>query len=158
MPMMRMAWPSWPKPASTRRSGSNPFDAMLARTLVAARNQLLSISTQLSNQIRGLMKTFGLIVPKGTGRVFDSNVRELQRTYAGVGGIRRSDWLSRRWRNGITYRMRFMEPGAAWLFSVGSQPTRPAQLSKFAMASPHALVSPRSPLRWRQEVPRIAPL
>ncbi len=53
------------------------FDAMLARTLVAARNQLLSISTQLSNQIRGLMKTFGLIVPKGTGRVFDNNVREL---------------------------------------------------------------------------------
>ncbi|NKN00970.1 IS110 family transposase [Rhizobium leguminosarum] len=53
------------------------FDAMLTRTLVGARNQLLSISTQLSNQIRGLMKTFGLIVPKGTGRVFDSNVREL---------------------------------------------------------------------------------
>ncbi|MDP9813999.1 error-prone DNA polymerase [Rhizobium tibeticum] len=53
------------------------FDSMLTRTLVGARNQLLSISTQLSNQIRGLMKTFGLIVPKGTGRVFDDNVREL---------------------------------------------------------------------------------
>ncbi|TBE27113.1 IS110 family transposase [Rhizobium ruizarguesonis] len=53
------------------------FDSMLTRTLVGARNQLLNISTQLSNQIRGLMKTFGLIVPKGTGRVFDGNVREL---------------------------------------------------------------------------------
>lgn len=53
------------------------FDAMLIRTLVAARDQLLSISTQISNQIRGLMKTFGLVVPKGTGRVFDGNVREL---------------------------------------------------------------------------------
>jgi transposase len=53
------------------------FDSMLTRTLVAGRNQLLSISTQLSNQIRGLMKTFGLIVPKGTGRVFDGNVRGL---------------------------------------------------------------------------------
>ena len=53
------------------------FDSMLTRTLVAARNQLLSISTQLSNQIRGLTKTFGLIIPKGTGRVFDGNVREL---------------------------------------------------------------------------------
>ncbi len=53
------------------------FDAMLTRTLVGGRNQLLSISTQLSNQIRGLMKTFGLIIPKGTGRVFDDNVREL---------------------------------------------------------------------------------
>ncbi|TDW59542.1 transposase [Novosphingobium sp. PhB55] len=53
------------------------FDSMLTRTLVGARNQLLSISTQLSNQIRGLMKTFGLIIPKGKGRVFDGNVREL---------------------------------------------------------------------------------
>lgn len=53
------------------------FDSMLTRTLVGARNQLLSISIQLSNQIRGLMKTFGLIVPKGRGRVFDGKVREL---------------------------------------------------------------------------------
>lgn len=53
------------------------FDSMLTRTLVAARNQLLRMTTQLSNQIRGLMKTFGLIVPKGTGRVFDGNVRKL---------------------------------------------------------------------------------
>lgn len=53
------------------------FDSMLTHGLVTARNQLLSISTQLSNQIRGLMKTFGLIVPKGTGRIFDGNVREL---------------------------------------------------------------------------------
>jgi len=62
------------------------FDSMLTRTLVAARNQLLSISTQLSNQIRGLMKTFGLILPKGTGRVFDSNVREF---LAGNDGLAR---------------------------------------------------------------------
>jgi transposase len=53
------------------------FDSMLIRTLVGARNQLLSVSIQLSNQIRGLMKTFGLIVPKGAGRIFDGNVREL---------------------------------------------------------------------------------
>jgi transposase len=52
------------------------FDSMLTRTLVAARNRLLSISTQLGNQIRGLMKTFGLIVPKGRGRIFDGNVRQ----------------------------------------------------------------------------------
>lgn len=53
------------------------FDAMMARTLVAAREQLLNISTQLGNQIRGLMKTFGLIIPKGKGRVFDGDVRKL---------------------------------------------------------------------------------
>ncbi|MCA1495069.1 IS110 family transposase [Ensifer sp. NBAIM29] len=53
------------------------FGAMMTRTLVAAREQLLYISTQLGNQIRGLMKTFGLIVPKGKGRVFDGDVRKL---------------------------------------------------------------------------------
>jgi transposase len=37
------------------------FDSMLARTLVAARNRLVQITTELSNQIRGLMKTFGLV-------------------------------------------------------------------------------------------------
>jgi error-prone DNA polymerase len=47
------------------------FDTMLTRTMVGARNQLIGISTQLSNQIRGVMKTFGIIVPKGAGRVFD---------------------------------------------------------------------------------------
>ena len=50
---------------------------MLTRTLVGARAQLIKISTELSNQIRGLMKTFGLIVPKGAGRVFEANVRGL---------------------------------------------------------------------------------
>jgi transposase len=51
------------------------FDSMLPRTLVAARGQLRKTIGDLSNQIRGLMKTFGLIVPKGAGRVFEGNVR-----------------------------------------------------------------------------------
>ena len=63
------------------------FDSMLTRTLVAARNQLLTISTQLSNQIRGLMKTFGLIVPKGKGRIFDGNIRQLLDGHDGLGKI-----------------------------------------------------------------------
>jgi transposase len=33
--------------------------------------------TDLSNQIRGIMKTFGLVVPKGSGGVFERNVRVL---------------------------------------------------------------------------------
>lgn len=55
------------------------FDSMLTRTLVAAhgRGQLRQTIVQLSNQIRGLMKTFGLIVPKGAGRVFEGHVRRL---------------------------------------------------------------------------------
>ncbi|WP_435655293.1 IS110 family transposase [Brucella pituitosa] len=60
------------------------FDSMLVRTLIAARSQLLKMTTQMSNQIRGLMKTFGLVVPKGAGRVFEENVCSLLATNAGL--------------------------------------------------------------------------
>jgi transposase len=40
------------------------YDSMLIRTLVAARTRLVRITTELSNQIRGLMKTFGLVIPR----------------------------------------------------------------------------------------------
>jgi len=53
------------------------FESMLTRTLVAARRKLVRVTTMLSNQIRGLMKTFGLIVPTGAGSVFEKNVRRL---------------------------------------------------------------------------------
>jgi transposase len=39
------------------------YDSMLIRTLVAARTRLARITTELSNQIRGRMKTFELVVP-----------------------------------------------------------------------------------------------
>lgn len=60
------------------------FDSMLTRTLVTARHQLLKATTQMSNQIRGLMKTFGLVVPKGAGRVFEGHVRRLLASNAGL--------------------------------------------------------------------------
>jgi hypothetical protein len=60
------------------------FDSMLTRTLVAARHQMIKATTQLSNQIRGLMKTFGLVVPKGAGRVFEGHVRSLLASNAGL--------------------------------------------------------------------------
>lgn len=42
-------------------------DSMLTRTLVGARTRLVRITTELSNQICGIMKTFGLLVPAGKG-------------------------------------------------------------------------------------------
>jgi transposase len=63
------------------------FDSMLVRTLVAARTQMLKATTQMSNQIRGLMKTFGLVVPKGAGRVFEGHVRRLLVSDAGLAQI-----------------------------------------------------------------------
>src|SRR4051794_5618449 len=53
------------------------FDSMVARTLVSARTKLVMVTTDLSNQIRGLMKTSRLIVPAGKGSRFEANVRIL---------------------------------------------------------------------------------
>ena len=53
------------------------YDSMLMRTLVAARTKLVRITTELSNQIRGLMKTFGLLVPSSKGGKFEEHVRRL---------------------------------------------------------------------------------
>lgn len=63
------------------------FDIMLVRTLVAARNRLVRIATELSNQIRGIMKTFGLVVPAGKGSAFEKNVRLLLVDQDGLASI-----------------------------------------------------------------------
>lgn len=60
------------------------YDSMLVRTLVAARRRLVRVSTEHSNQIRGLMKTFGLIVPAAKGGRFEAEVR---RRLAGHGAL-----------------------------------------------------------------------
>src|SRR4029450_7009722 len=65
------------------------FDSMLGRTLVAARNRLVQITTELSNQIRGLMKTFGLVGPAGKGSRFAAHVRALVACPAGLALILR---------------------------------------------------------------------
>jgi hypothetical protein len=41
---------------------------MLSKAVAAARGQLRDISANLSNQVRGPMKTFGLVVPEDKGR------------------------------------------------------------------------------------------
>jgi transposase len=53
------------------------YDSMLSRTLISSRTRLVGIGTELSNQIRGMMKTFGLIVPSSKGGRFDDHVRRL---------------------------------------------------------------------------------
>jgi transposase len=77
------------------------YDSMLTRTLVAARTRLVRITTELSNQIRGLMKTFGLVVPRGQGGKFEENIKRL---LVGQEGLARiilpllEAWLSMRAR------------------------------------------------------------
>jgi transposase len=63
------------------------YDSMLARTLVAARMQVIKAGVDFANHIRGVMKTFGLVVPKGAGRVFEANVRELLGANIGLARI-----------------------------------------------------------------------
>jgi transposase len=60
---------------------------MLTRTLVGTRNKLIKAATQFSNNIRGVMKTFGLLVPKGLGGVFEGHVRSLLASNAALAQI-----------------------------------------------------------------------
>ena len=48
---------------------------MLVRTLLSARRQLVRTELDLANQIRGLLKIFGLLLPRGGGRAFEAAVR-----------------------------------------------------------------------------------
>lgn len=53
------------------------IDAHLIRTLLIARAKLVDVRTKLSNQLRGVLKTFGLLVGQTSGRGFERRVREL---------------------------------------------------------------------------------
>jgi transposase len=63
------------------------YDSMLTRTLVAARTRLVQIAVGLSNQIRGLMKTFGLVVPSSKGGQFEAHVRRLLADHEGLKAV-----------------------------------------------------------------------
>jgi transposase len=49
------------------------------------RKQLVGMRTEMINQIRGLMKIFGLILPKGSGARFKANVRARIADHAELG-------------------------------------------------------------------------
>lgn len=63
------------------------FDSMLSRTLVAARTKLMRTTLDVANQIRGLMKTFRLIVPCSMGGKFEVHIRSLLADNAGLSRI-----------------------------------------------------------------------
>jgi hypothetical protein len=50
-------------------------ESHLVRATLGARKQLVGMRTEMINQICGLMKIFGLILPKGTGARFEASVR-----------------------------------------------------------------------------------
>lgn len=59
-------------------------DAHVIRTLVIAHSNLVGIRTKLANQLRGILKTFGLIVGGATGGVFEARGAELVRDNVGL--------------------------------------------------------------------------
>jgi hypothetical protein len=68
--------------------------SMLVRTLVAACTRQVRITTELSNQISGLMKTCGLPVPAGKGSTFEKNVRSplVDRRHGAAGIVNLTDF------------------------------------------------------------------
>ena len=50
-------------------------ESHLVRASLGVRKQLVGMRTEMINQIRGLMKIFGLILPKGSGARFEASVR-----------------------------------------------------------------------------------
>ena len=52
-------------------------DSHLVRSLLTTRAQLVRMRVDLANQIRGVLKPFGLIAGKGGGRAFAERVRAL---------------------------------------------------------------------------------
>ena len=53
------------------------LDGQLVRALITARAQLVAQRVDLGNQIRGLLKPFGLLAGKGVGKTFAEKVRSL---------------------------------------------------------------------------------
>src|SRR5918994_7310703 len=53
------------------------LDGQLVRALITARAQLVAQRVDLGNQIRGLLKPFGLLAGKGVGTTFVDKVRSL---------------------------------------------------------------------------------
>jgi len=73
------------------------YESMLSRTLISSRTRLVRIGTELSNQIRGMMKTFGLLVPSTRA------VASMTRSAACL-------LITRHWR---ASSCRYSKPGAA---------------------------------------------
>jgi len=70
MRMMPRHWRGWYREARVKG-----WAVRATRRMVGARSQLVGISIDLSSQIRGKLKTFGLRATGGAGHVFEAKVR-----------------------------------------------------------------------------------
>ncbi|HJZ29872.1 MAG TPA: hypothetical protein VKF35_02150, partial [Hyphomicrobiaceae bacterium] len=59
-----------------REIGVKSMDTHAIRAMLVARAQLVTQKVKLTNCIRGLLKTFGIVLGAGKGRRFEAMVRE----------------------------------------------------------------------------------
>ena len=57
------------------------------RATLGIRKQLVGMRTEIVNQVRGLLKIFGLILPKGSGARFDIEIRDHVAEHADLGSM-----------------------------------------------------------------------
>ena len=79
------------------------------RATLGVRKQLVGMRTEMINQIRGLMKIFGLIMPKGSGALFEASVRARLAEQAELGSL-----ISPCWRFGAPLTTRSPNSNASW--------------------------------------------
>ncbi|UJW77645.1 IS110 family transposase [Rhizobium sp. SL42] len=68
--LARLVLSGWYEPVSIKS-----FDRYRIRAVLTARERIVRMCTAMINQIRGLAKTFGLILSAGKGQVFEQSVR-----------------------------------------------------------------------------------
>jgi transposase len=82
--------------------------------LLGIRAQLVGMQTKVTNQLRGILKTFGLVLGKGGGRAFDQPVEAWAPQTGLLGDSVRAllaVLLHRMWVTGEAYR--WSEPAAS---------------------------------------------
>jgi transposase len=72
---MPTASPRWSGRAGTGRWRSKSLQNCRVRAILSARRQRVMVRTGLHNQIRGLLKTFGVVLGAGTGGTFERVVQ-----------------------------------------------------------------------------------
>ena len=63
------------------------IDSHMIRTLIVSRSQLVGIRTKLSNHLRGIFKTFGMVLGKAGGRSLFDQARDKSTGNLHLGGI-----------------------------------------------------------------------
>ncbi len=63
------------------------LDSHVIRALLASRGLLVRVRRDLENQLRGLLKNFGVVAGKGQGGVFTGRIKELVADRAELGDV-----------------------------------------------------------------------